>query len=92
LGVVLTAGQKRMPRRHNRKTVRVVEPAPLGDVTLAPAQASGQSEAALARAMADTLIAPSPRTNRKAFDLLRRLFPNSPLTIRVAALGALMRR
>ena len=42
--------------------------------------------------MADALINAQPSTGTEALSLLRRLFPDSPLTVRVAALDALMRR
>jgi hypothetical protein len=58
---------------------------PFGDATLVPAEAP-ISEARLACQMADALAATA-----SSFETLHRLFPNSPLTIRVAVLGALMR-
>ena len=39
----------------------VDEPTPMGDVPLAPAAATGRSEAELARAMAERLYAAAPR-------------------------------
>ena len=65
---------------------------PFGDVALAPAALTGMSEAELARSMAEHLFAASPETHADALGLLRRAFPGSPLTVRVAALAALMRR
>ncbi len=76
----------------SRKTVRVIEPEALGDVTLAPAQLTGQSEVQLARAMARALGEKQPSTASQALSYLRTLFPDSPLTLRVAALNALARR
>lgn len=76
----------------SRKTVRVIEPEPFGDVTLAPAFMTGQSETQLARAMAHALVEKRPSTASQALSQLRALFPESPLTVRVAALNALMRR
>ncbi|MFN3350663.1 hypothetical protein [Pseudorhodoplanes sp.] len=75
-----------------RKTVRVTDPEPFGDVTLAPASMTGQSETQLARAMAHALVETQPSTASQALSQLRALFPQSPLTVRVAALNALMRR
>lgn len=75
-----------------RKTVRIAEPDPFGDVTLAPAWLTGRSETQLARDMADALVKTSPSTASQALSRLRALFPDSPLTTRVAALNALMRR
>lgn len=75
-----------------RQTIRISEPDPFGDVTLAPEAATGLSEAQLARSMAEALIEAAPASSSETLKLLRKLFPNSPLTARVAALGALMRR
>jgi hypothetical protein len=76
----------------SRKTVRVTEPEAFGDVTLAPALLTGQSETQLARAMAHALVEKQPSSASQALGQLRALFPESPLTVRVAALNALMRR
>jgi hypothetical protein len=70
----------------------VQAPEPLGDVTLAPAMMTGRTEVELARAMADHLRAARPGSGAEALQALRNAFPNSPLTIRVTALAALMRR
>jgi hypothetical protein len=75
----------------SRTATRVSEPDPFGDVTLVPRQMSGQSEADLARAMAETLIDAEPGSQSEALRILRLIFPHSPLTVRVTALGALMR-
>lgn len=72
--------------------LRIAEPDPFGDVTLAPAAITGRSESELARSMADALLSAAPSTGTEALNILRRLFPNSPLTVRVAALDAMMRR
>jgi hypothetical protein len=42
--------------------------------------------------MAEALIGATPSSGAEALNLLRRLFPDSPLTTRVAALDAIMRR
>jgi hypothetical protein len=76
----------------SRKTVRVTEPEAFGDVTLAPAFMTGQSETQLARTMAHVLVEKQPSSASQALSHLRALFPESPLTMRVAALNALMRR
>ena len=76
----------------SRHTVRIHEPDPFGDVTLVPQAITGLPEAQLARSMAEALVHAAPGSGSEALGLLRRLFPNSPLTVRVAALGALMRR
>jgi hypothetical protein len=71
--------------------VRVIEePVPFGDVSLAPSQATGRSEAGLARAMAERLLAAGPHA--EVLGVLRGAFPHTPLSARLAALGALMRR
>jgi hypothetical protein len=75
-----------------KPTLRISEPDPFGDVTLAPAALTGRSEAELARSMANALLSGSPATGTEALTMLRRLFPDSPLTLRVAALDAVMRR
>jgi hypothetical protein len=74
-----------------RQMLRLSEPNPFGDVTLVPPQISGYSEADLARAMADALVDAEPESQSEALRLLRLMFPDSPLTVRVAALGALLR-
>lgn len=74
-----------------RNTLRISEPNPFGDVTLVPQQVSGCSEADLARAMADALLEAEPESHSEALRILRKMFPHSPLAVRVAALGALMR-
>jgi len=76
----------------SRKTVRVTEPEAFGDVTLAPSLMTGQSETQLARAMAHALVEKQPSSASQALSHLRALFPGTPLTARVAALNALMRR
>jgi hypothetical protein len=75
----------------SRHMLLVCEPDPLGDVTLVPQQLSGHSEADLARAMADAVGRAEPQSQSEALRLLRTMFPTSPLTVRVAALGTLMR-
>lgn len=76
----------------SRKTVRIAEPDPFGEVTLAPAAMTGRTETQLARAMADALLEKRPASASHALKQLRDLFPDAPLTVRVAALNALMRR
>lgn len=57
------------------------EPVPLGDVPLAPFAMTGIPEAELAR----HLVAAPPRSDSEALQELRGPFPQSPLTVRVAA-------
>jgi hypothetical protein len=75
-----------------RPTLRVAEPDPFGEVTLAPAEATGRSEAELASEMADALMQIKPQAGAETLRHLHFFFPESPLTVRVAALAALMRR
>jgi hypothetical protein len=72
--------------------LRISDPSPYGDVTIAPAAMTGRSEAQLARAMAEVLLETAPQTDADALRQLRETFPSSPLTVRVAALAAIMRR
>jgi hypothetical protein len=68
-----------------------ISPEPLGDVTLAPFAMTKRTESELADAMAAHLRATRPESGSEALSLLRRAFPNSPLTLRVIALAGLMR-
>ena len=65
---------------------------PFGDVPLAPYALTKRTEAELARAMAEHLLTAQPESGADALRALRESFPSSPLTVRVAALAALMRR
>jgi hypothetical protein len=69
-----------------------LSPEPLGDVTLAPFAMTKRSESDLARAMVQHLSAAELSSGAEALRALRNAFPSSPLTARVMALGALMRR
>lgn len=75
-----------------RAALRISDPNPFGEVTLVPAAIAGRSESQLAHAMAEALLESNPGTASQALKHLRAMFPDSPLTIRVAALNALMRR
>ena len=75
-----------------RSPIRVKDPVPFGDVVLAPAALTGVSEAQLARAMAEQLLATAPGGEAEALSELQHAFAHSPLTARLAALAALMRR
>lgn len=68
------------------------EAPPFGDMPLAPFAMTKRTEADLAKAMAEHLGAAPLSTGAEALRALRRAFPGSPLTARVMALGALMRR
>ncbi len=65
---------------------------PFGDVPLAPYALTKRTEAELARAMAEHLLTAEPETGADTLRGLRHSLPGSPLTVRVAALAALMRR
>jgi hypothetical protein len=73
-------------------TMRVHEPVVLGDVSLAPRELTGVSQAELAQSMTEYLVASAPNSDAQALGSLRRAFPRAPLTARVAALAALIRR
>jgi hypothetical protein len=78
-------------------TIYVVSPSVspeelIGDMPLAPREMTGRSEADLARAMAEHLLTANPASGAKALAVLRDAFPDSPLTVRVAALAALAGR
>ena len=64
----------------------------IGDMPLAPYAMTGRTEAELARAMAEHLLTANPTSGAKALAVLREAFPDSPLTVRVAALAALAGR
>ena len=76
----------------SRASTQISDPDPFGEVTLAPAAISGRSESQLARDMAEALAQSNPQTASQALKQLRAMFPDYPLTARVAALNALMRR
>lgn len=61
----------------------------LGEVPLAPYGLTGVSEAQLARKLARSPAAPR---KAEASKLLRKLFPDSPLALRLAGLAAFVRR
>ena len=75
-----------------RPTWQIVDADPFGDVTLAPSSVTGRPEALLARDMAGALLEAQPESGAEALRHLRLVFPQSPLTVRIAALGAMMRR
>ena len=81
-----------MPPPSPEFALRISDPSPYGDVTIAPSAMTGRSEAQLARAMAEVLLETAPASGAEALRRLRDAFPSSPLTIRVAALAAIMRR
>jgi hypothetical protein len=60
-----------------------------GEIPVSP---TPRGEAGLATAMAEYLRAARPGSGAEALRTLRRAFPDSPLTLRVAALDALTRR
>jgi hypothetical protein len=64
---------------------------PFGDMPLAPFAMTKRTEADLARAMAEHVREAAPSSGSEALSALRRAFPQSPLNLRVLALGALRR-
>ena len=74
-----------------RQTWQIVDLDPFGAVTLAPSTLTGRPEALLARDMAGALLEAQPQSGAEALRHLRLVFPQSPLTVRIAALGAIMR-
>jgi hypothetical protein len=68
------------------------EIAPLGDMPLAPFAMTKRSEADLAQAMAEHLRAAQPSSGSEALGMVRRAFPDRPLSERVTAFASLMRR
>jgi hypothetical protein len=64
-----------------------ISPEPLGDITLAPYAMTKRTEAELADAMTQHLRAARPTSDSEALRLLRRAFPDSPLTTRMIALA-----
>jgi hypothetical protein len=77
---------------NRRVTMRIVPPLPFGDVTLVPAPVSGRPEADMARAVAAVLADVEAPTAADVYRRLRQAFPYAPLSVRVAALSALMER
>ncbi len=76
----------------SRAAIRISDPLPLGDMTLVPAAITGRSESQLAREMVEALVDTQTGTASQVLKQLRAMFPDQPLTARVAALNALMRR
>ncbi len=74
------------------RTIRITDAVPFGDVTIVPSALTGRSDAHLAHAMAAELVSSDPESDADALRHLRLSFPDSPLTVRVAALAAMMRR
>jgi hypothetical protein len=64
---------------------------PSGEVSLLPPQSGAAADVAMICEVANALIGQTPANPAKAFGLLRAIFPNAPLTVRAAALHALMR-
>jgi len=81
-----------MPAAAARSTILVDDAVPFGDVVLAPRELTGLSPAELARQMTEHLVVTAPVTDAEALSVLRNTFPHAPLTARVAALAARLRR
>jgi hypothetical protein len=63
-----------------------------GEVPLAPYGLTGVSEAQLARTLARPAQARHSPSKAETSKVLRRFFPDSPMTLRLAGLAALVRR
>jgi len=83
-----------MPMRSQAtaRTIRMIEEVrPLGSITLAPKAMTGCSESDLARAMVEA-VSEGAESPAQALAELRSIFPDMPLSLRIAALDMLMRR
>jgi hypothetical protein len=77
--------------RLNGPMLRIEDPSPLGDVTLAPSAATGRSELETARAMAAARGARARAALQHGPVWLAQAKPRGPLSTRLAALATLMR-
>jgi hypothetical protein len=87
-----TCPQPEFAMAARRITLRIEPPNPFGEVTMVPATLSGRPEADAARAMAEAFADGDAATAAEVFNRLRRSFPLTPLSARVAALSAIMER
>jgi hypothetical protein len=74
------------------RTIRIEEVRPLGSITLAPKSMTGCSESDLARSMAEAVSDTAQDSPADVLAELRDIFPDIPLSLRVAALHILLRR
>ena len=88
----LETAQRSTSMQIELNTAPSLSPEPMGDMTLAPFVMTKRTEADLARAMAEHISGSRPQSGAEALHALRRAFPDAPLTMRVNALAALMRR
>jgi hypothetical protein len=75
-----------------RRIIRVQPPAPLGEVTVAPAALTGRPEADMARAMAAALGDVDAPSAAHTSDRWRQAFPPAPSGAGMTALGMMMER
>ena len=75
-----------------RRSVRIEEALPLGEVALVPSAGTGRPEPGSAQSIAATLRNGAPDNAAEVLLRLRREFPEAPLSVRVAALAFLMGR
>jgi hypothetical protein len=73
----------------DRMAFSIQDPAPLGDVTIAPPAMTGRTVLETARAMAGTMQ--DQPSSAEALRGLRKSFPQASLATRVAALQLMMR-
>jgi hypothetical protein len=74
---------------HPSDPILIDEIAPLGDVALVPSAVNGQPDAEL---MAAALRAQASDSTAETLTRLRHAYPHAPLSMRMAALAAIMRR
>jgi hypothetical protein len=75
-----------------RRIIRVHPPAPLGEVTFAPAALTGRAEAEMARAMAAALADVEAPSAADISNRWRQVFPLAPSATGLTALGMMMER
>ena len=74
------------------RTIRMIEEVrPFGSITLAPKAMTGCTESELARAMAEA-VSENAESPAHALAELRSIFPDMPLSLRIAALAMLTRK
>ena len=76
----------------SRRPVRVEETLPFGEVAFLPAAATGLPEPSSAQLIAAGLRDAAPENAAEVLLRLRQEFPETPLSVRVAALAFLMGR
>jgi hypothetical protein len=75
-----------------RRIIRVQPPAPLGEVTVAPAALTGRAEADMARAITAVLADVAAPNAAALSNRWRQAFPLAPSGAGMTALGMMMER